>query len=320
MRWFAVRRRARSSTCAVVCAAVAAVTMSLSAVPPAQAATSPAWHSVRLNVQMVHAAGTTIAWSEVGAGSPLLLLNGTASPMNEWDPSFLAGLAAQHRVIVFDYPGLGDSGRAPGVWDFDAASDWVHEFLSQVSPGVPVDVLGWSMGGFIAQRLVARHPADVRNLVLAATNPGGSQAVLGPQWVQDIDSSSSSDADYLRTNYPASGRAAGARFLNRLSAAVDSGAYPEVDTPQATLDAMVAAEDPWLASDTNLRDLSAIAKPTLVMTGRQDLITPAINSARIAARIPGARLVLVPGAGHSFVFQNPVAVTATIKGFLASGR
>jgi pimeloyl-ACP methyl ester carboxylesterase len=223
-------------------------------------------------------------------------------------------------VIVFDYPGLGDSGRAPSAWNFDAASDWVSEFLSQVSPSSPVDVLGWSMGGFIAQRLVVRHPTNVRALVLAATNPGGSQAVLGPQWVQDIDSSSSSDADYLRTNYPASGRAAGKRFLDRLNAAVDSGAYPEVDTPDATLEAMVAAEDPWLASDVNLRDLRTITKPTFVITGRQDLITPALNSTRIAAAIPSARLVLVPGAGHSFVFQQPASVTAMINAFLASAR
>ena len=288
--------------------------------PQAAAADPPSWRSVRLNVQIARVAGTTIAWAEVGAGPPLVLLNGTASPMNEWDPAFLVGLAAQHRVIVFDYPGLGDSGRAPSAWNFDAASDWVSEFLSQVSPGSPVDVLGWSMGGFIAQRLVVRHPANVRALVLAATNPGGSQAVLGPQWLQDIDSSSSSDADYLRTNYPASGRAAGKRFLDRLNAAVDSGAYPEVDTPDATLEAMVAAEDPWLASDVNLRDLRTITKPTFVITGRQDLITPALNSRRIAALIQGSKLMLVPNAGHSFVFQQPASVTAMINAFLASAR
>jgi pimeloyl-ACP methyl ester carboxylesterase len=81
--------------------------------------------------------------------------------MNEWDPAFLAGLAAQHRVIVFDYPGLGDSGRAPGTWNFNAASDWVSDFIAEVSPGAPVDVLGWSMGGFIAQRLAVRHMVRV---------------------------------------------------------------------------------------------------------------------------------------------------------------
>ncbi len=315
-----IRSRTAARAWGVLCVAAVMLVTGISSASHATAADPASWRTVRLNVQTARVAGTTIAWAELGSGSPLLLLNGTASPMNEWDPAFLAGLAAQHRVIVFDYPGLGDSGRAPGTWNFNAASDWVSDFIAEVSPGAPVDVLGWSMGGFIAQRLAVRHPSTVRALVLAATNPGGSQAVLGPQWVQDIDSSSSSDADYLRTNYPASGRAAGKRFLDRLTTAIDSGAYPEVDTPDTTLDAMVAAEDPWLASDSNFRDLRTIIKPTLVITGRQDLITPAINSTRIAAAIPGARLTLVPNAGHSFVFQQPASVTASINAFLASMR
>ena len=315
-----MRRRTAARAWGVFCVAVVTLVTGISTASHAAAADSGSWRTVRLNVQTARVAGTTFAWAELGSGSPLLLLNGTASPMNEWDPAFLAGLALKHRVIVFDYPGLGDSGRAPSTWNFDAVSDWVSEFIGQVSPGAPVDVLGWSMGGFIAQRLAVRHPTNVRALVLAGTNPGGSQTVLGPQWVQDIDSSSSSDADYLRTNYPASGRAAGKRFLDRLSVAIDSGAYPEADTPDATLAAMVAAEDPWLSSDVNLRDLRTITKPTLVITGRQDLITPAINSTRIAALIPGSKLMLVPNAGHSFVFQQPASVTATINTFVASVR
>jgi pimeloyl-ACP methyl ester carboxylesterase len=278
------------------------------------------WNSVWLDVQTIRAAGTTFAWAELGSGSPLLLLNGTASPMNEWDPALLAELAAQHRVIIFDYPGLGASGEAPSTWNFDSAADWVSDFLSQVSPGAPVDLLGWSMGGFIAQRLAVRHPTDVRALVLAGTNPGGSQAVLGPQWVQDIDSNPSSEADYLRTNYPDGEHAAGQLFLQRLTEAIDSGAYPESENPDATRDAMVAAEDPWLESDTNISDLHRITIPTLVITGSQDIITPPINSRRMAALIPGARLVLVPNAGHSFVFQEPAAMAALITDFLTSAR
>jgi pimeloyl-ACP methyl ester carboxylesterase len=155
---------------------------------------------------------------------------------------------------------------------------------------------------------------------LAGTNPGGSQAVLGPQWVQDIDSNPSSEADYLRTNYPDGEHAAGQLFLQRLTEAIDSGAYPESENPDATRDAMVAAEDPWLESDTNISDLHRITIPTLVITGSQDIITPPINSRRMAALIPGARLVLVPNAGHSFVFQEPAAMAALITDFLTSAR
>lgn len=272
--------------------------------------------AVELNVQRVNAAGTTIAWAELGTGSPLLLLNGTASPMSEWDPAFLAGLASANRVIVFDYPGLGDSGVAPASWTFEHAADWIADFAARVSPDEPVNVLGWSMGGFIAQQLAIRHPALIRNLVLAATNPGGTKTALGPAWVQEIDSSSSSDADYLRTNYPPSGRAAGKRFLDRLSDAYDSGAYPVTETPDRTLKAMVAAEDPWLRSNDNLRQLGGIGAPTLVLDGANDLITPKSNSAVIASRIPKARLQIFPGSGHSFLFQRPEIVTGVVNRFL----
>ena len=283
----------------------------------ATAAPALDWSAVELNVKQVKAAGTSIAWAELGTGSPLLLLNGTASPMSEWDPAFLAGLASANRVIVFDYPGLGDSGAAPASWTFEHAADWIADFAARVSPDEPVNVLGWSMGGFIAQQLAIRHPALIRNLVLAATNPGGSKTALGPTWVQEIDSSSSSDADYLRTNYPPAGRAAGKRFLQRLSEAYDSGAYPVTETPERTLKAMVEAEDPWLRSNANLRRLSTIEKPTYVIDGARDLITPPINSSVIASRIPRAELRLFPGAGHSFLFQAPAEVSSAINGFLA---
>jgi len=281
----------------------------------AQGAQSP---SVRLDVHEVDAAGTTFAWSEVGSGPPLLLLNGTASPMNEWDPAFLAGLARSNRVIVFDYPGLGDSGAAPSTWNFSKAADWIAEFAEAVAPGTPVNVLGWSMGGFIAQQLAIRHPDCVHDLVLAATNPGGSRTALGPTWVQEIDSSSSSDWDYLRTNYPPEGIAAGRRFLARLDSSIESGDYSPTDTPERTLNAMVAAEDPWLRSNANLRALASITTPTIVIDGARDVITPPSNSATIAARIHGSRLRLFPGSGHSFLFQMPGLVSSSVNDFLAA--
>jgi len=237
--------------------------------------------------------------------------------MNEWDPAFLAGLSLTNRVIVFDYPGLGDSGPSPGPWKFNIASDWISEFAEKVSPGLPVNVLGWSMGGFIAQQMVIRHPKNVNALILAATNPGSSQAVLGPLWVQKIDSNSSSDADYLRTNYPRAGIAAGKRFLSRLTAAMNSGAYQPSDTPTKTLNAMVAAEDPWLHSNANIQALHAVTIPALVLAGAQDVITPRANSSTIASRIPGARLVVFPEGGHSFLFQLPEKVSTTVNTFLA---
>ena len=272
---------------------------------------------VRLTPQFVTVAGTTFAWAALGDGPPLVLLNGTASPMSEWDPALLGALARDHRVIVFDYPGLGLSGPAPGTWTFDHAADWIDEFISVIAPDRPVDVVGWSMGGFIAQRLAVRHPESVGKLVLAATNPGGSQAVLGPRWVQEADSSGSDDA-YLVTNYPPGGRAAGDRFLRRLESAVSTGRYPNERVPARTRRAMVRAEDPWLRSNANVRSLALVTVPALVITGADDVITPPVNSRALARAIPGARLHVVPGAGHSFLFQQPRVVARLLTQFLAA--
>jgi pimeloyl-ACP methyl ester carboxylesterase len=197
-------------------------------------------------------------------------------------------------------------------------ADWTAALVEALDLGRP-DVLGWSMGGFVAQQLAIRHPELVSRLVLAGTNPGGPNAVLGPPWVQAVDSDpDAGDAAYLSTNYPARpcAQARGRGFLDRLERAFASGRYPVPRTPTRTYDAMVRAEDPWLASDTNRRELARIAVPTLVITGGRDVITPPANSRLIARAIPDARLVLVPGAGHSFLFQEPIRVARVIDDFL----
>lgn len=291
-------------------AALAAILVLALAAAPARAATGPL-----LDVRRIQVAGTTIAYAELGTGKPLVLLNGTASPMNEWDPLLLQSLAAHHRVIVIDYPGLGLSGPSPARWTFPRAADWIAEFIGAVAPEGRADVLGWSMGGFIAQQLAHRHLERVDHLILAATNPGGDAAVLGPEWVQQADSGGDL-SDYLLTNYPPGRRAAGQRFLDRLDSAIASGAYPEETVPDGTARAMVRAEDPWLRSEANLRGLRSIGTPTLVITGAEDVITPPVNSRRIARAIAGARLLLVPDAGHSFLFQEPRRTARTLHAFL----
>ncbi len=286
--------------------------------PPAAGATPIAAAEVRLEVQSAPVAGGRVAWAQIGTGSPLVLLNGTGSPMAEWDPALLGALAGNRRVIVMDYPGLGGSTRVRGRLTFNRLADVVAEWMARI--GVPqADILGWSMGTFVAQRMAVRTPERVGRLVLVGGNPGGSRTTLGPRWVQRADSDPNAGlGTYLRTNYPRNrcAQTAGRGFLRRQAAAVRSGRFPPDRVPSRTYDAMVAAEDPWLRSDGNARQLAAVAADTLVLVGREDVITPPPNSRQLVGLIPGAQLAVVRGAGHSVLFQSAVAAGA-VESFLA---
>jgi pimeloyl-ACP methyl ester carboxylesterase len=254
-------------------------------------------------VRLASVGNTRIAWYERGQGPPLVMLMGTGSTMSEWDPALLRLLARDHRLVLFDYPGVGLS----GPWrdhSFGSLADATAGLMNAI--GLPAaDVLGWSMGGFVAQRLAVEHPGRVSHLVLAATNPGGSRTVLGPPWAQAIDSKPDPPiADILRELYPPGDQAEGRRFLQRLGRASRSGEIPDdFQVRAATVRRQVAAEDPWLRSNRNYRQLATVAAPTLAVAGGEDPVVPAQNLRRIAAQLPRASFRVLPGA-HAFLFQD----------------
>ncbi len=250
-------------------------------------------------------------------GRPLVLLNGTGSPAADWDPVLLGRLAVNQRVIVFDYPGLGQSRPAPSRITMQSMADWTAEFIGAIGLDHP-DILGWSMGGFVAQQILIRHPGLVRRAILAGTNPGGKSAKLGPRWAQEIDSATDGDLnDYYKTNYSRNrcGVSAGRSFVRRVNRAVDDGRYPDPRVPNKTFRAMVRAENPWLRSNRNFDALASINTPTMVMFGALDVVTPQQNSKIIAGRIPNASFTKFRGAGHSFLFQDPDLVANRIRDF-----
>lgn len=266
----------------------------------------------RAEVHVAPAGQTKVAWYERGQGPPLLMLTGTGSTMAEWDPALLRLLARDHRLILFDYPGVGRSGPWRGR-GFDSLADATAGLMRTL--GIPrAGVLGWSMGGFVAQRLAIDHPGRVSHLILAATNPGGAHAVLGTPKAQAIDSEPDPSTDaILHELYPPDRQAEGHRFLRRLERASRSGEIPDdFHVAAATTRRQVAAEDPWLRSDRNYRQLARIEVPTLAAAGRADPVTPPVDMRRIAARVPGAELRVLPGA-HAFLFQSRRAFARAVN-------
>lgn len=265
-------------------------------------------------VRTAQVANTTIAWYERGQGPPLVMLIGTGSTMAEWDPGLLRLLARHHRLIMFDYPGVGLSGKWRGH-SFDSLADLTAGLMDTID--VPkADVLGWSMGGFVAQRLAIEHPDKVAHLILAGTNPGGDRTVLGTPEAQAIDSRPNPpDRLILQVLYPPDRQAEGRRFLRRLVTASRSDEIPDdFHVPAATTDRQVAAEDPWLRSNRNYRQLATIEAPTLAAAGRHDPVVPPVNLKRIATQVPGARLRAFPGA-HAFLFGDRGSFARAIDEF-----
>jgi pimeloyl-ACP methyl ester carboxylesterase len=270
----------------------------------------------RAQVHVTPVGKTRIAWYERGQGPPLVMLIGTGSTMAEWDSALLRLLSRDRRLVLFDYPGVGMSGPWHGR-SFDSLANATAGLMKAI--GLPqADILGWSMGGFVAQRLAIDHPARVSHLILAGTNPGGSRTVLGTRKAQAIDSEPDpSEADILRELYPPNRQAEGRRFLRRLERASQSGEIPDdFHVPAATTHRQVAAEDPWLRSNRNYRQLAAVSAPTLAAAGAQDPVVPPVNLRRIAARIPAAELRVFPGA-HAFLFQERRPFALAVDRFLS---
>lgn len=272
-------------------------------------------HSFQARVRLTPVAGTRIAWYERGQGEPLMMLTGTGSTMAEWDPALLRLLARHHRLLLLDYPGAGASGPWHGR-SFDSLAHATARLLRAIR--VPrADVLGWSMGGFVAQRLAIDHPGRVSHLILAGTNPGGREAVLGTRRAQEIDSEPNPPlAAIMHELYPPHRQGEGRRFLHRLQRAGRSGEIPDdFHVAASTTERQVAAEGPWLRSDRNYRQLAGLEAPTLAVGGRADPVVPPLNLRRIAARAPHAQLAMLAGA-HAFLFQERRPFSRLVERFL----
>ena len=218
------------------------------------------------------------------------MLMGTGSTMSEWDPALLRLLAREHRLILFDYPGIGLSGPWHGrllrlAGRRDRGPDGRDRPRAGERPGL-VD------GRFRRPAPRGRPSAAVPNLILAGTNPGGRQAVLGtrpPAQRIDSDPAPERRAEILHELSPAGrpgrGPALPAPAGHRESQRRDPRRLPRAG--RTTDPHQVAAEDPWLRSDRNYHELSGIAAPTLAAAGAEDPVVPPVNLQRIAARIPG---------------------------------
>lgn len=286
------------------------------------AATAPVTRGATAAVDAVQSAPVTsvatpdgtVGYRTVGRGPAIVLIMGYGGSVDAWDPAFVAALATDHRVVMVDNAGVGRTAALPGPLSMTAMAGQVSAAITALHLGRPA-VLGWSMGGMIAQALAVTHPSQVSKLILCATLSGDGKAALPPPAVAARLAQPSSSGGGVDLLFPgdAASRSAATAYIGRVSG------YRQFDpAPSSTVKAQYAALVSWsLGYDPSGPGIGRLAPPTLVADGTDDLLIPEANAVHLARVIRGARLVLYRGAGHAFLFQDEAAFVPVLRAFLA---
>src|SRR6202048_3520319 len=269
--------------------------------------------------QFVDAAGVRFAYRRFGksGGVPLVFNMHFTGTMDHWDPLVTDGLAATREVILFNNAGISStSGEVPASVEQMAAN--AAAFIKAL--GVPkVDVLGFSLGGFVAQALTVADPNLVRRLILVGTGPRGGEGMATlTREAQAVFGATYANPDELwcgvfSTPTEAS-QAAGRAFLKRFRLRVE-GRDPEVSEKVAP--AQIDAIGKWGAPRAGAFDyLREITHPTLVINGSDDVIIYTVNSFVLQQNLPSAQLILYPDSNHGSQYQYPALFVADVTRFL----
>lgn len=261
-----------------------------------------------------NAPGFRMEYETHGRGTPLLLVNGLGSDRSEWLfqlPEFSKGFL----VITFDNRGAGGSDAPPGPYTTAQMADDAAALLAHLGVG-RAHILGVSLGGMIAQEVALRHPDRVDRLILACTAPGGKGSLRpAPEVLRSFALSPGTGleeavrrivpllySEKYRHDHPGEIE----EFVRRRLA------RPICAQSHAWQLAAAVGHAAW-------DRLSEIRVPTLVITGDADRVVPPENSRRIARRLPGAKLVILPGAPHRLFAENADAFNREVVSFLLSG-
>jgi len=268
--------------------------------------------------QFIDVGGTRFAYREIGprGGVPLVMFNHWAAVLDNFDRAIVDGLAGQHHIIALDYRGVGASGGSAPVTIDEMARDSIA--VIRAMGFEIVDLMGFSLGGFVAQDVTLKAPGLVRKLILTGTGPAGGTgiakvgAVSWPLMAKGLLTLRDPKTYLFFTRTP-NGRGAAKAFLARLQ--LRKTGRDKGPTPRALLRQLAAIKAWGLQAP---QDLGRIRIPVLVANGDNDIMVPTVNSHDMARRIPGAELVIYPDAGHGGIFQHHAAFVPKALAFLAA--
>jgi pimeloyl-ACP methyl ester carboxylesterase len=265
--------------------------------------------------QFVNANGLSLAFRRIGPslGIPLVMLQRFRGNMDDWDPLVVDGLAYERPVVLFDGRGIGQSGGVTPN-DVHAMADDATALIDAVGER-HVDLLGFSLGGMVAQQILIERPELVRTAILVGTGPRGSAGVFSPD-VEKAASKIPADAQSLLSLFfepSESSQSAGRRHVERLMLRTDR----EPPTGETTVRAHIAAIRAWTQKPASPEGLASVRQPVLVVSGSHDIMIPTANSYDLSQQLPNGELIVYPDSGHGSLFQYPERFTRDVAGFVA---
>ena len=283
-------------------------------------------------LEKVRVGDIDVAYKMFGKGDPILLFNGASDGMDAWDPSFLTGLSSNHTVIAFDQRGIGNTTAGSKPYTYQQLANDTAGLLDALK--MPkADVMGYSLGSYLAQQLTIMYPDKVNSLVLVGSSCGGKDHTPKPPEFIKLQSEivnkslnnvsisqeeiKSLVAGSLGTGWiklhPES--LEGFENITTLQQ-LKPGLPPEIANNQNNVGKHWEDNPNWSGA---CDELAKLAKPTLVITGTDDdKYQPYVNSLKIVEKIPGAWLVQIKDSGHAVMDQYPDEISKILNTFLST--
>jgi pimeloyl-ACP methyl ester carboxylesterase len=238
-------------------------------------------------VERVPVGDINISYKVLGQGDPIVLIMGSGSTMDTWDPRFLDNLSSKYKVIIFDNRGMGNTTAPSGNFSIAQFANDTAGLIEAL--GIEkAHIMGWSMGSFVAQELAIRYPERVNKIILYAGDCGGEEAVMpSPQVLKD--------------------------WLSGQPAFYEWFPIPKETSLPENIERQAQAIEAWPGSFDRL---GSIESPALVVTGTEDVIAPPENAFILAQNMNSSWLVQFEGAGHGLMYQYPDRLAKIVADFI----